>query len=50
MNPEELYTKKEIFLVVIDSRNASEYTNGDYHSSIHIDFNEPIRIDRKSVV
>ena len=46
MNPEELYTEKENFLVVIDSRNATEYTNGDYHGSIHIDFNEPIRMPK----
>ena len=33
MDINNLYTEKENFLVVLDSRNATSYYNGDYHSS-----------------
>jgi hypothetical protein len=44
-----LYTEKENFLVVLDSRNATSYYNGDYHSSLHFDFNEPIKIPKFAI-
>jgi len=49
MDPNDLYTEKENFLVVLDSRNATDYYNGDYHSSLHFDFNEPIKIPKYAI-
>ena len=49
MDSNNLYTEKENFLVVLDSRNATYYANGDYHSSVHFDFAEPIRMPRFSI-
>ena len=48
-DPDRLYTEKENFLVVLDSRNATGYTNGSLHSSVHFDFNEPIRFAKNSI-
>jgi len=48
-DPDRLYTEKENFLVVLDSRNATEYTNGSLHSSVHFDFNQPIRISKDAI-
>jgi hypothetical protein len=48
-DPDCLYTEKENFLVVLDSRNATSYTNGDLHSSVHFDFNEPIRLTKNAI-
>ena len=48
-DPGRLYTEKENFLVVLDSRNATGYNNGDKHSSVHFDFNEPIRISKDAI-
>ena len=42
----DLYTDKENFLVVLDSRNATTLQNGSYNSSIYFDFNEPIRMPK----
>lgn len=48
-DPDRLYTEKENFLVVIDSRNATEYTNGSLHSSVHFDLNDPIRFTKNAI-
>ena len=37
-----LTTIEESFLVVLDSRNATERNNGDYNSSMTFIFEEPI--------
>ena len=49
MDTDNLYTEKENFLVVLDSRNATSYTNGDLHSSVHFDLNEPIRLPKNAM-
>jgi hypothetical protein len=49
LDPDRLYTEKENFLVVLDSRNATGYTNDSMHSSVHFDFNEPIRFTKNSI-
>jgi hypothetical protein len=49
MDASDLYMEKENFLVVLDSRNATDYSNGDYHSSVHFDFSEPIRIPKNAL-
>ena len=49
MDINNLYTEKENFLVVLDSRNATSYYNGDFHSSLHFDFNEPIKMPKFAI-
>ena len=49
METNNLYTEKENFLVVLDSRNATSYYNGDFHSSLHFDFNEPIKMPKFAI-
>jgi len=46
---DRLYTDKESFLYVLDSRNATEYFNGSYHSSVHFDLKEPIKLPKHSI-
>ena len=49
MNTDNLYTEKENFIVVLDSRNATEYRNSSKHSSVHFDLAEPIRMDKRAI-
>ena len=46
---DRLFTERENFLVVLDSRNATEYRNGTMHSSVHFDLTEPIRRDKFAI-
>ena len=49
MDINNLYTEKQNFLVILDSRNATSYYNGDFHSSLHFDFNEPIKMPKFAI-
>lgn len=40
MDIDDLITLKDSFIVVLDSRNASQYTNGDYNSNVRFLFEE----------
>lgn len=40
----ERYVKKESYLVVLDSRNATVYNNGSKHSDVEFDVKYPIQI------
>ena len=42
-NPNELYTYRENFYVILDARNATTYLNGSYNSSILFNFEDPIK-------
>jgi hypothetical protein len=46
---DRLYTDKESFLYVLDSRNGTAFLNGSYNSSIHFDLNEPIKLPRDAL-
>jgi hypothetical protein len=44
-----LFTNKSSFLVVLDSRNATEYYNDSWNSSVKFDFEEPIRLAKNFI-
>lgn len=46
---DELITTKESFLVVLDSRNATGYNNGDWNSDITFDLNDAIRMSKDAI-
>lgn len=49
MNIDSLYTTKENFIIVLDSRNADQYLNGSNNSSIKFNLSEPIRRPRTAI-
>lgn len=48
MDTSHLYTEKQNFLVVLDSRNADKYNNGSWNSSVMFNF-ESILIPRTAI-
>ena len=46
---ENLYTAKESFMVVLDSRNATRYNNNSKNSDVYFEFEEPITIPRNAI-
>lgn len=47
--PLETYVKKDSYLIVLDSRNAEEYTNGSKHSNVEFDVKYPIQIPKDCI-
>lgn len=46
---EKLVTVKEAFAVILDSRNASRYNNGEKHSDVYFEFENPITIGKEAI-
>ncbi len=46
----DIFTSKESFLIVLDSRNATTYNNGDLMSDITFDLQDAIQIDPKTTI
>ncbi len=49
MDPSNLITEKENFLVVLDSRNANIYSNSTYNSQLTFHFKDPIKLPRNAI-
>ena len=48
-NSDPLYTNKNKFIMVIDSRNADNYNNGTSNSDMTFLFQEPIMIPKGAI-
>jgi hypothetical protein len=48
-NPDNFIPTKECFLIVLDSRNATEFNNGDYKSDVTFDLNDAIRFSPSTI-
>jgi len=46
---DSLYTEKDNFIVVLDSRNATQYGNGSYNSQLTFTFQDAIRVPRFAI-
>ena len=46
---EKLVTVKESFAVILDSRNASRYNNGENHSDVYFEFENPISFGKEAI-
>ena len=43
-NNDELIPIKDLFIIILDSKNATNYNNGSFHSDIKFDFEDSIQI------
>jgi len=46
---EKLVTVKESFAVILDSRNATRYNNGEKHSDVYFEFENPISFGKEAI-
>jgi hypothetical protein len=46
---DNLYTRKESFLVVLDSRNATGFNNGSMNSDLTYDLSDEIRLEKDTI-
>lgn len=46
---DDLFTSKDDFLVILDSRNASQYFNDEFNSSMRFDFQQSINLDQRAI-
>ena len=48
-NIDNLIIAKESFLVILDSRNATQYNNGSFMSDIYYEFDDPIKVETNTL-
>ena len=48
-NNDNIIIAKESFIVILDSRNASKYNNSSFMSDVYFQFEDPIKVDTKTL-